>query len=115
MILTRINKTMAYIITHTTFQAMVNIWLIVPYTNYPINLLPIDISKSTKGYSVSEENIVQKALGLEIPLLAKGDSSLHGILIRDLVVDIVYETKERLHVKVTKKKTIIINSINGIY
>ncbi|GAA5805264.1 hypothetical protein HPULCUR_010778 [Helicostylum pulchrum] len=61
-------------------------------------------STGTQGYRVDEANILQKPLGIEIPLVANGNSSLYGILIQNLVVDIVYETSERIHVKIYDKE-----------
>jgi alpha-glucosidase len=60
----------------------------------------LDISTSAQGYNVIVTDVVQTGLGLHIPLNAIGNSSFYGNLIRELVVDIVYETSERIHVKV---------------
>lgn len=71
----------------------------------------IDISTGAQGYGVDKANILQKPLGIEIPLVANGNYSVYGTLIQNLVVDIVYETNERIHVKVIE----IISDTLSIY
>lgn len=71
----------------------------------------MDISTGAQGYRVDEANILQKPLGIEIPLVANGNYSVYGTLIQNLVVDIVYETNERIHVKVIE----IISDTLSIY
>ncbi|KAI8085340.1 alpha glucosidase [Thamnidium elegans] len=75
------------------------------------------MSTSAQGYRVDEANILQKSWGIEIPLLANGNSSLYGTLIQDLVVAIVYETNERVHVKIydkDQKQVVVPNSPLGM-
>jgi hypothetical protein len=58
-----------------------------------------DISANATGYRINGD-IQEVQSGLQIPLLANSKTSLHGNLIQDLLVDVSYETTERLHVKV---------------
>lgn len=69
------------------------------------NELFIDVSTKAEGYNVKAAEVIQTNLGMHLPLHAIGNSSLYGTLIRDLVVDISFETNERIHVKVSIYKT----------
>ncbi|KAI8885616.1 glycoside hydrolase family 31 protein [Backusella circina FSU 941] len=62
-----------------------------------------NFSAKATGYRVNG-NIQQLQSGLQIPLLANSNVNLHGNLIRDLLVDVSYETTERLHVKIYDKE-----------
>ena len=58
------------------------------------------MSASAPGYAVKGKPHRTKT-GLEIPLeINKGDGDLYGKTINDLIVNVDYETADRLHVKV---------------
>ena len=58
------------------------------------------MSASAPGYAVKGKPHKTKT-GLEIPLeINKGDGDLYGKTINDLIVNVDYETADRLHVKV---------------
>ncbi|KAI7897105.1 alpha glucosidase [Mucor mucedo] len=69
-----------------------------------------DVSTTAQGYNVNAADFVQTIAGVHLSLHAIGNSSLYGNLIRDLIVDVSFETNERVHVKIydSEKKQVAV-------
>ncbi|KAI8140128.1 glycosyl hydrolases family 31-domain-containing protein [Fennellomyces sp. T-0311] len=61
------------------------------------------MSWSAPEYAVQEDLVKRTEFSFEIPLRIQSDYSLYGKPIGDLVVHVDYETKDRLHIKISDK------------
>ncbi|CAO3630085.1 unnamed protein product [Mucor hiemalis] len=68
--------------------------------NNPYNFPNFDTSASSFGYNVEVSKVEKLPSGMRIPLTAMQNSSLHGVSIANLIVEVAYETSERAHVKI---------------